>query len=161
MPLLARPKVPPTLGDMSALTVEPGPGIPDGLVIPDGELLERFARSSGPGGQGVNTTDSKVQLSFDVAATAVLTDAQRRRVLHRLRHRIADGVLTVEASEERSQLRNRSAARQRLAALLREALAPPPPKRRATRPTRGSVERRLQSKRRRADIKAARRRPTD
>lgn len=146
---------------MSELRVEPGPGIPAGLVVPAGELSERFARSSGPGGQGVNTTDSKVQLSFDVAATSVLTDAQRRRATHRLRHRLVDGVLTVEASEERSQLRNRAAARHRLAALLREALAPPPPKRRPTRPTRGSVERRLRSKRARAEVKAARRRPID
>ena len=147
----------PRLGDMDALKVEPGPGIPDGLVIPVGELQERFARSSGPGGQGVNTTDSKVQLRFDVAASTVFTDAQRRRVLHRLRHRIADGVLTVEASSERSQWRNRSAARQRLAELLREALAPPPPKRRPTRPTKGSIERRLRSKRHRAELKAGRR----
>ena len=146
---------------MSELRVEPGPGIPAGLVVPAGELSERFARSSGPGGQGVNTTDSKVQLSFDVAATSVLTDAQRRRATHRLRHRLVDRVLTVEASEERSQLRNRAAARHRLAALLREALAPPPPKRRPTRPTRGSVERRLRSKRARAEGKAARRRPID
>ncbi|MBB1510440.1 alternative ribosome rescue aminoacyl-tRNA hydrolase ArfB [Tessaracoccus sp. MC1756] len=146
---------------MSELTVDPGPGIPDGLVIPAGELRERFARSSGPGGQGVNTTDSKVQLSFDVRASTTLTEAQRRRVLHRLRHRMVDGVLAVEASEERSQLRNRSAARQRLAAMLREALAPPPPKRRATRPTKGSVERRLRSKKHRAELKSARRRPGD
>ena len=142
---------------MEALQVAPGPGIPDGVLIPAAELTERFARSSGPGGQGVNTTDAKVQLSFDVAASATLTDAQKRRLLHR----IADGVLTVESSEERSQFRNRGAARQRLAAMLREALAPPPPKRRATRPTMSSVERRLRSKRQRAEIKSARRRPTD
>lgn len=146
---------------MEALQVAPGPGIPDGVLIPAAELTERFARSSGPGGQGVNTTDSKVQLSFDVAASTALTGPQKRRVLHRLRHRITDGVLTVESSEERSQFRNRGAARQRLAAMLREALAPPPPKRRATRPTRGSVERRLRAKRQRAEIKAARRRPAD
>ena len=146
---------------MSELTVEPGPGIPDGLVIPGGELTERFARSSGPGGQGVNTTDSKVQLSFDLGATTVLTDAQRHRALHRLRHRLVGTTITVEASEERSQLRNRAAARQRLAGLLREALAPPPPKRRATRPTRGSVERRLTTKRRGAETTAGRRRPAD
>ena len=146
---------------MSELTVDPGPGIPDGLVIPGGELTERFARASGPGGQGVNTTDSKAQLSFDIATSSVLSDAQRRRALHRLRHRLAGSVLTVESSEQRSQFQNRSAARQRLAAILREALAPPPPKRRATRPTRGSVERRLSSKRKRAETKAARRRPGD
>ena len=143
------------------MTVDPGPGIPDGLVIPAGELAERFARSSGPGGQSVNTTDSKVQLSFDVAASAVLTDAQRRRLLHRLRARLVGTVVTVEASEQRSQFQNRSAARQRLAALLREALAPPPPRRRPTRPTRGSIERRLSTKRRRSETKATRRRPAD
>ncbi|MDO5678468.1 MAG: alternative ribosome rescue aminoacyl-tRNA hydrolase ArfB [Propionibacteriaceae bacterium] len=146
---------------MSELTIQPGPGVPEGLVIPAGEFSERFARASGPGGQGVNTTDSRVQLSFDVAASAVLTEAQRRRVLHRLRHRLVGTVLTVDAAEKRSQFQNRTAARERMAALLREALVPPPPKRRATRPTRGSVERRLAAKRRTAEIKAARRRPQD
>lgn len=149
----------PRLGGMSELVVEPGPGIPDGLVIPAGELTERFARASGPGGQGVNTTDSKVQLSLDLAVVSVFTDAQRRRVLHRLRHRLSGSVLTVEASEERSQFQNRGAARRRMAALLREALAPPPPQRRATRPTRGSIERRLNSKRRRSETKAGRKPP--
>lgn len=146
---------------MSELTVDPGPGIPDGLVIPSAELVERFSRSSGPGGQGVNTTDSRVQLSFDVAASSVFTDAQRHRVMHRLRQRLVGSVITVESSEQRSQFQNRAAARERLAAILREALAPPPPKRRPTRPTRGSVERRLTSKRRRSETKAGRRRPLD
>ncbi len=143
------------------MTIEPGPGVPHGLVIPAADLVERFARSSGPGGQGVNTTDSKVQLSLDLGATAALTDAQRRRALHHLRTRLVDGVLTIESSTHRSQFRNRADARARLAALLREALAPPPPKRRATRPTRGSVERRLAAKRQRSETKAARRRPTE
>ena len=146
---------------MAELTVDPGPGIPDGLVIPSAELVERFSRSSGPGGQGVNTTDSRVQLSFDVAASSVFTDAQRHRVMHRLRQRLVGSVITVESSEQRSQFQNRAAARERLAAILRDALAPPPPKRRPTRPTRGSVERRLTSKRRRSETKAARRRPLD
>ena len=146
---------------MAELTVDPGPGIPDGLVIPSAELVERFSRSSGPGGQGVNTTDSRVQLSFDVAASSVFTDAQRHRVMHRLRQRLVGSVITVESSEQRSQFQNRAAARERLAAILREALAPPPPKRRPTRPTRGSVERRLTSKRRRSETKAGRRRPLD
>lgn len=146
---------------MRELTIPPGPGIPEGLVIPAAELTERFARSSGPGGQGVNTTDSKVQLSFDPSTSSVLTDTQRRRILRRLRARLAGTTITVEASEQRSQHQNRALARQRLAALLRTALAPPPPKRRPTRPTKGSVERRLTSKRRRAEIKAARRRPSD
>ncbi len=146
---------------MSELIIEPGPGVPDGLVIPAAELVERFARSSGPGGQGVNTTDSKVQLSFDLGVSRVFSDAQRRRALARLRPRLVGTVLTIEASEQRSQFQNRAAARHRLASLLREALAPPPPARRATRPTRGSVERRLAAKRRRAETKAARRRPID
>lgn len=141
------------------LRVSPGPGIPGGLVIPGGELRERFSRTSGPGGQGVNTTDSRTQLSFDVSATTALTASQRRRVLDRLSGRLVDGVLTVDASEHRSQRQNRSAARDRLAALLREALAPPPPPRRATRRTRGSQERRLAAKRERSSTKRARSRP--
>lgn len=146
---------------MGDLRIDPGPGIPDGLVIPTGELGERFARASGPGVQGVNTTDSKVQLSIDLATTTALTDAQRRRALRALAHRLVGTVLTVEASQERSQLRNRVAARRRLAALIREALAPPPPPRRATRRTRGSIERRLTAKRQRALTKETRRRPTE
>jgi ribosome-associated protein len=127
------------------------------LVIPAGELRERFSRSGGPGGQGVNTADSRVELSFDVAASAVFSDAQRARLLDRLSGRLVDGVLTVAASEHRAQLDNRKAARQRMAAILRAALLPPPPPRRATRPTRGSVERRLSAKRRRGDTKRGRR----
>lgn len=146
---------------MDDLTLSPGPGIPSGLVIPGGELTERFARASGPGGQGVNTTDSRVQLSFDVAASATLTEAQHDRVHARLAGRLAGTVLTVDAAEHRSQRQNRAAARERLAALLRSALAPPPPRRRRTRPTRGSVERRLAAKRRRAQTKHQRRRPED
>lgn len=146
---------------MSDVTIDPGPGVPEGLVIPASEIVERFARSSGPGGQGVNTTDSKVQLSFDVAASTALNETQRRRALHRLRHRLTGSILVLEVSERRSQFLNRTVARQRLGVLLREALAPPPPRRRPTRPTRGSVERRLSSKRRRSETKAARRRPTE
>lgn len=145
---------------MDTLTIEPGPGVPDGLVIPAADLTEQFARSSGPGGQGVNTTDSKVQLSLDLAATGVFTPAQRRRAITNLAGRLVGTVLTVEASEQRSQVRNRATARRRMAALLREALAPPPPPRRATRRTHGSVRRRLEVKRQRSEIKAARRRPS-
>ena len=144
---------------MSELRVQPGPGLPDGLVIPDGELVERYSRSSGPGGQSVNTTDSRVQLSFDLAATSVLTETQRERALRRLATRLDGTVLTVDASEERSQFRNRSAARERLALLLREALSPPPPPRRPTRPTRGSIDRRLNSKAQRGQLKRQRSRP--
>ncbi|MFC3849998.1 alternative ribosome rescue aminoacyl-tRNA hydrolase ArfB [Corynebacterium hansenii] len=144
---------------MDGLTIAPGPGIPGGLVIPAGDLTERFARSSGPGGQGVNATDSKVQLSIDIAAVGALSDAQRRRVLRNLRSRLDGTVLTVAVTTRRSQIRNRAEARERMAAMLREALAPPPPPRRATKPTRGSVRRRLAAKKRRSEIKSARRRP--
>ncbi|MGH3951798.1 MAG: alternative ribosome rescue aminoacyl-tRNA hydrolase ArfB [Pseudonocardiaceae bacterium] len=127
------------------------------LVIPAAELSERFSRSSGPGGQGVNTTDSRVELSFDIARSAVVPDSLRDRMLQRLGRRLVDGVLTVAASENRAQLANRDAARARLVAILKEAAAPPPPKRRPTKPTRGSKERRIAAKKRRAEIKKGRR----
>lgn len=145
---------------MSELRVPPGPGIPDGLVVPAGELTEQFSRAGGPGGQGVNTTDSRVQLSLDLATTTSLTECQRERALARLSPRLVGTTLTVDASEHRAQRRNRSAARERMAALLREALAPPPPSRRATKPTRGSQRRRLAAKSRRGEIKRARSRPS-
>lgn len=127
------------------------------FVVPDGELTERFSRSSGPGGQGVNTADSRVELSFDVARSPAVPDRLRARLLERLAGRLTDGVLTLAAAEHRSQLANRRAARERLAQLLREAAAPPPPPRRPTRPTRGSKERRLAEKKRRGEIKRGRR----
>lgn len=132
-----------------------------GLIIPAAELSWRFSRSSGPGGQGVNTADSRVELMWDAAASAVLSTVQRERVFERLGHRLVDGVITIAASEERAQLRNRDAARARLAALVAEAVRPPAPPRRATKPTRGSKERRLKAKQRRTDVKRMRRRPTD
>ncbi|HEX6514556.1 MAG TPA: alternative ribosome rescue aminoacyl-tRNA hydrolase ArfB [Nocardioidaceae bacterium] len=132
-----------------------------GIEIPESELSWRFSRSSGPGGQSVNTTDSRVELSFDVAGSGVLSDAQRARALARLRTRLSAGVLTVTASEYRSQHRNREAARARLADVLSDALAPPPPRRRPTRPTAGSRERRLAGKKRRSEVKSLRRRPVD
>jgi ribosome-associated protein len=127
------------------------------LVIPAGELHERFSRSSGPGGQSVNTTDSRVELSFDVARSPSLPERDKNRALARLAARLTDGVVTVTAETERSQLMNRDAARVRLAALLREATAPPPPPRVPTKPTRGARERRLADKRRRAQVKRYRR----
>ncbi len=125
-------------------------------VIPAAELGERFSRSSGPGGQGVNTTDSRVELLFDVAGSPSVPDDLRERILERLSGRLVDGVVTVTASEHRAQRANRQAARERLAQLLREASAPPPPRRRPTRPTRGSQQRRLDTKKRRGRIKRAR-----
>ncbi len=126
------------------------------LVIPAAELNERFSRSSGPGGQGVNTTDSRVQLSWDIGASAVLTPTIRTRLLERLDAQLVEGVLTVSAAEHRTQLANRRAARERMADLVRAAAAPPPRNRRRTRPTRGSVERRLDAKKRRGDVKRGR-----
>lgn len=127
------------------------------LVIPAAELRERFSRSSGPGGQSVNTTDSRVELSFDVARSPSLPQREKTRALARLAARLVDGVVTVAAETERSQLMNRDAARVRLTALLREAIAPPPPPRVPTRPTKGARERRLADKRRRAQTKRDRR----
>jgi len=130
-----------------------------GVEIPEDELSWRFSRSSGPGGQSVNTADSRVELSLDVAGSRSLPERLRDRALTALAHRLVDGVLTVTASEFRSQHRNRQAARARMAALLTEATAPPAPTRRPTRPTRGSKERRLAGKKRRGRTKAMRRRP--
>ncbi|NMH98678.1 aminoacyl-tRNA hydrolase [Pseudonocardia sp. K10HN5] len=141
----------------------PEEGLPvrGSLVLPERELHWRFSRASGPGGQGVNTTDSRVELSFDLAGSPSVPEALRERALGRLANRLVDGVLTVVASEHRSQLRNRDAARDRLATTLRSAMAPDPPKRCPTRPTAGSQRRRLDAKNRRGAIKRLRGRPED
>lgn len=125
-------------------------------AIPAGELHWRFSRSSGPGGQSVNTTDSRVELSYDVERSPALPSSLRSRVLERLAGRLVDGVLTIAASEYRSQLRNRDAAVARLVAVLREAAAPPPATRRATRPSRAARAERVAVKRRRGDVKRLR-----
>jgi len=131
------------------------------VVIPEAELQWRFSRSSGPGGQGVNTTDSRAQLRWDAAASSALTEEQRSRLLHRLAGRLVNGALQISASEQRSQLQNRDAAERRLVEIVAAALAPPPRTRRATRPTRGSQERRIAGKKRRSDIKRLRRDTSD
>jgi len=131
------------------------------VVVPERELMWRFNRSSGPGGQSVNTAASRVELSLDVARTSALGPVQRARVLERLSRRLVDGVLTVRASEHRSQLRNREAALERMAKILAGALAPPPPRRRPTKPRRGAVERRLADKKRRSRTKQLRRNEED
>ena len=136
--------------------VRPGLAVTPALTIPRAELTERFSRSSGPGGQGVNTTDSRVELSWDVSRSAVLGDTRRERVTARLADRLVDGVLTVVASEHREQRRNRDAAARRLASLVADALAPPPRTRRPTRATRGSQERRLTAKKQRSATKRLR-----
>jgi ribosome-associated protein len=129
------------------------------LTIPASELSWRFSRSSGPGGQSVNTADSRAELSFDVAGSPSLGVTYRQRALERLSGRLVDGVVTVASQTERSQLLNREAAMSRLAALLAEAVAPPPPPRRPTKPSRGAKERRLDSKKRHGGTKALRRKP--
>jgi ribosome-associated protein len=135
----------------------PGPlQVTSHWTVPEAELSWRFSRSSGPGGQGVNTTDSRAELSFDVAASGSVPEHLRARILERLAGRLVDGVVTVAASEQRSQLQNRESAEQRLGQLLREAAAPPPRQRRPTRPTKGSKERRLEGKRQRSQIKRGR-----
>ena len=127
------------------------------LLIPGSELSERFSRSSGPGGQSVNTADSRVELSFDVGRSSVLPGWARARITERLGGRLAGGVLTVAASEQRSQLANRPGARARLAALRRDAVAPPQRPRVPTRPGRAANERRLEAKRQRSAAKRRRR----
>jgi ribosome-associated protein len=127
------------------------------LLIPAAELHERFSHSSGPGGQSVNTADSRVELSFDVERSPAFPEWARARAVERLAGRLAGGVLTVAASEQRSQHANRQAARARLAGLLRDAVAPPPRPRIPTRPGRAANERRLEAKRNRAAIKRTRR----
>lgn len=127
-----------------------------GRTIPDSELVWRFSRASGPGGQHVNTTDTRVQLTFDVANTEVFSAAMRDRLLARL-----GPTVVVTATEHRSQLRNRRAAEERLVALLEEALRPPPRRRVATKPTRGSQRRRLDAKKQRGQTKRLRKPPTD
>jgi ribosome-associated protein len=128
-----------------------------GTVIPAEELSWRFSHAAGPGGQSVNTSDSRVQLSYDLAGSTALPAVYRERALRALAGRLTDGVLTVTAAESRSQFRNREAAAERLAALLTEATAPPPRPRRPTKPSRAARERRLAAKRRTSEIKRLRR----
>ncbi|UVI37489.1 alternative ribosome rescue aminoacyl-tRNA hydrolase ArfB [Brevibacterium spongiae] len=140
------------------LRVPAGPGIPAGLIVPAAELTEQFSRSSGPGGQHVNTSDSRVQLSLDLATASFLSETQRERVIQALAPRLSGTVLTVASEKQRSQLKNRQDARIRLAQLLRDALAPPTP-RRATKPSRNSRRRRVRTEQRRSEIKRNRRKP--
>jgi ribosome-associated protein len=126
------------------------------FTIPASELDWKFSRSSGPGGQGVNTTDSRVQLTWDLADSPSVPESLRRRALARLGRRLVDGTIVIAASEHRSQLQNRRAAEQRLVELISSATAPPPRPRRPTKPTRGSKQRRLESKKRRSTTKRLR-----
>ncbi|MFD7864505.1 alternative ribosome rescue aminoacyl-tRNA hydrolase ArfB [Streptomyces sp. NPDC059783] len=134
-----------------------GPYVIRGAVsLPEAELMWRFSRSSGPGGQHVNTSDSQVELRFDLAATGALPEVWKERALERLANRLVDGVVSVRASEHRSQWRNRETAAVRLAALLAEATAPPPRPRLKKKIPRGINERRLREKKQRAETKRGR-----
>ena len=130
-----------------------------GVVVDEAELRWRFSRSSGPGGQGVNTADSRAELSWDVAASPALPEPLRERVLTALAGRVVGGVVTVVAAEHRSQLRNREAAHARLTALVDDALRPPAAPRRPTRASRSSRVRRASAERGRREVKELRRRP--
>jgi ribosome-associated protein len=130
------------------------------LTIPASELSWRFSRSSGPGGQHVNTSDSRVELSWNVAESAVLSEGQRTMLVARLGRRLSSGVVTVAAAERRSQLRNREIALAKLAELIAERLAPDAAPRRPTKPTRGSDRRRLATKQQRSATKRQRQRPS-
>ena len=144
-------------GPSDDLLVTGGPGVD--VVIPATELRWQFSRSGGAGGQHVNTTSSRVQLSWSLAETAALDASQRARATRRLAGQLVDGVVTVTVSERRSQLQNRAIAAERLAATVAAAIAPPPPRRRATKPTRGSQQRRVTSKKQRGETKRLRGRP--
>lgn len=128
-----------------------------GTVIPRSELKWRFSRSSGPGGQSVNTADSRVELRWDCSASTALSEAQRQRAMERLAARLVGGAIVITAERHRAQLHNRRAAEAKLVALLAEALAPPAASRRPTRPSRGAVRARLEGKRRRSITKQGRR----
>ena len=143
-----------SIGD--GIVIPRRPGVPTGLLIPESELSERFSRSSGPGGQSVNTADSRVELRWSALSSAALSDLQRERLLDAIGPRLVDGELSLTASEHRSQLQNRVAARARLAMLIGEALAPPPPSRRPTKPSRRARARRVDEKKQRGQIKARR-----
>jgi ribosome-associated protein len=138
-----------------ALPIRPG------ISIPRSELSWRFSRSRGPGGQSVNTTDSRVELSWNVAASAALPYPLKETALHRLSGRLRDGVLTVSAEEHRSQLINRRLAEDKLTAVVARAIEPGPPRRRATKPTKSSVRARLDAKRKRGQTKRLRRSTDD
>ncbi|MFJ2619019.1 alternative ribosome rescue aminoacyl-tRNA hydrolase ArfB [Glutamicibacter sp. NPDC087344] len=129
------------------------------LVIPAAELVWHFTRSSGPGGQHVNTSDSRVELSWSIAGSRVLSPWQRQRLLAKLSTRLTGGQVVVTSAQERSQWRNRQDAAQKLTELVQATLLPDPPQRRATKPTQGSQRRRLSAKSNRAATKQLRRRP--
>lgn len=131
----------------------------DGREIPAAELRWEFARSSGPGGQSVNTSSTQVRLLWNIADSAILSEGERSQIARRLPNRLHGGELAVVSSVQRSQWQNRIAASHRLVELVDRALSPGPSRRKPTRPTGGSKRRRRAAKSRRSELKATRRRP--
>ena len=123
------------------------------LVIPAADLTWSFRRSAGPGGQNVNKLETAVELSFDIEACSVLGTFQKQRLQARLPQLKGSSVLSIQASEHRSQYKNRCLALEKMAAVLREALKPDPKPRRATKPSKAATRRRLDSKKIRGDVK--------
>lgn len=138
------------------LRINPAPGVPNGLLIHEEELHEHFSRSTGPGGQGVDTTSAKVELHFDVTTSRSLGADRRRQVAEYLSPRLHHGALVIQAHEHRSQWENRLAARERLVHLLLEALEPAPPERWPGGPSHESDDARIASKKEHARTKALR-----
>lgn len=146
---------------MDASDAADGVRVNSRVVIPERELSWRFSRSSKPGGQSVNTTDSRAELLWDLEATSALSPMLRDRARERLGARLLDGVVVIAASEYKSQLRNRDAAIERLAEMIAEAILPPPPPRRPTKPSRAAKERRISAKKQRGATKRLRQTPDE